>query len=88
MPLPVAVLAQLEDFGMPRRGHLFTRMDGQPGPPSPMRVSERINDHLRDCDVIGTAHQLRHRFGTKLYEATRDPFLVAQVMGHASTLTT
>lgn len=31
---------------------------------------------------------MRHRFGTKLYEATHDPFLVAQVMGHASTLTT
>lgn len=38
--------------------------------------------------IAATAHGLRHRFGTKLYEATNDPFLVAQVMGHASTDTT
>jgi integrase len=53
-----------------------------------MRVSERINDHLREVGVAGAAHQLRHRFGTKLYEATRDPFLVATFMGHASIDTT
>lgn len=88
VPLPVPVLAELVDAGMPRRGHLFSRMDGRPGPPSAMRVSERICDHLRDAGAAGTAHQLRHRFGTKLYEATHDPFLVATVMGHASTDTT
>ncbi len=89
VPLPGAVITELADAGMPRRGYLFARMDGGDGPPSAMRVSERINDHLHEvADVAGTAHQLRHRFGTKLYEATRDPFLVAQVMGHASTETT
>jgi integrase len=88
VPLPASVLAELHDAGMPRRGHVFKRMDGHAGPPSPVRVSERINDHLRVCGIAGTAHALRHRFGTKLYEVTRDLMLVATVMGHTSTETT
>ncbi len=88
VPLPVSVLAELRDAGMPPRGYLFERMDGHTGPPSAMRVSERINDHLHKCGVPGTAHALRHRFGTKLYQVTKDLMLVAVVMGHTSTETT
>lgn len=87
IPLPAALLDELlRDF--PGRGHLFERMDGRPGPPSAVRVSERINDYLHSIGIADTAHALRHRFGTKLYEATGDPFLVAEVMGHASVDTT
>lgn len=88
VPLPTAVLAELHAVGMPTRGYLFSRMDGRPGAPSAMRVSERINAHLDEHKIPGTAHKLRHRFGTKLYEATRDLMLVATVMGHTSTETT
>lgn len=88
VPLPVSVLAELRAAGMPARGHLFARLDGHGGPPSAMRVSERGGAHMKACGVNGTMHQLRHRFGTKLYEATHDPFLVATVMGHDSTQTT
>lgn len=69
-------------------GHLFSRMDGQPGPPSAMRVSERINDHLHALGIADTAHSLRHRFGTEMYRLCRDPFQVAAYMGHASIDTT
>lgn len=87
VPIPAALLEELlRDF--PASGYLFTRMDGRPGYPSAMRVSERINKHLHSLGIESTAHALRHRFGTKLYEATSDPFLVAEVMGHASTDTT
>lgn len=87
VPLPAMLLDELlSDF--PGRGYLFERMDGRTGPPSAMRVSERINDHLHRLGITDTAHALRHRFGTKLYEATGDPFLVAEVMGHASVDTT
>ena len=88
IPLPVSVLAELRAAGMPPRGHVFSRMDGQPGPPTAKRVSNRINKHLHAADVPGTAHQMRHRFGTKLYGATHDLMLVAAVMGHSSTDTT
>ncbi len=88
VPLPASVLTELRSAGMPTRGPLFARMDGNPGAPSSMRVSERINDHLREQGISLTAHSLRHRFGSKLYEATRDLLLVATAMGHTSTETT
>jgi integrase/recombinase XerC len=88
VPLPARVLGELLEVGMPRRGPLFQRMDGAPGAPSAGRVSERINKHLHSLGIDHTAHTLRHRFGTALYGRTRDPFLVAQVMGHSSVDTT
>lgn len=88
VPLPESLRAELASGPFNATGHLFSRMDGKGGPPSAMRVSERINDHLHAHGVALTAHALRHRFGTKLYEVTRDPFYVAEVMGHASTDTT
>jgi integrase len=88
VPCPSNVLAELESHLTNRRGYLFSRMDGQPGPPSAMRVSERINDHLHSLGIPDTAHGLRHRFGTKLYEETKDAFLVARIMGHSSVDTT
>jgi integrase/recombinase XerC len=71
-----------------RTGHLFSRIDGKPGPPSATRVSERINDHLHALGIEDTAHSLRHRFGTEMYRLCRDPFQVASYMGHASVDTT
>lgn len=89
IPLPARVLDELQAAGMGnRRGYLWERMDGHPGPPSPVRVSERINAYLHELGINGTAHALRHRFGTMLYRATRDIALVADIMGHASTDTT
>lgn len=88
VPLPPRVLDELVAAGMPSRGYLWSRMDGAAGPPSPVRVSERINSHLHEQGIKGTAHALRHRFGTVLYRQTKDPLLVARVMGHASVDTT
>jgi integrase len=87
--LPFGLLGELErDF--PPVGYLFERMDGRSGPPTAMRVSERINTFLhKDCGIEEyTAHDLRHRFGTRLYGETRDLLLVAELMGHASIETT
>ena len=44
---------------------------------------------LRDAGVSATLHQLRHRFGTVAYEhGGRDLLGVAELMGHASVVTT
>jgi site-specific recombinase XerD len=82
VPLPDRVLHELLEAGIPRRGNCWNRADGQPGPPSAMRVSARLNEHLREQGITGTAHKMRHRFGTVLYRETKDPLLVARVMGH------
>lgn len=88
VPLPPSLLVKLQAGPFNPTGHLFNRIDGKPGPPSAMRVSERINDHLHALGIQSTAHKLRHRYGTEMYRLTKDPFRVAAYMGHASTDTT
>ena len=88
IPLPARVLDEVRAAEPASRGYLWSRMDGQPGPPSAMRVSERINKHLHSLGINASAHALRHRFGTMLYRQTRDVALVAEIMGHSSTDTT
>ena len=88
VPLPDSLRNELESGPFNRSGFLFSRMDGKPGPPSAMRVSERINDFLHSIGIDLTAHKLRHRYGTIAYATTKDPFQTAEWMGHASTDTT
>lgn len=86
--LPDRVVEELRAAGMGNSGYLWARMDGAVGPPSAMRVSQRINGHLHAQGINGTAHALRHRYGTMLYRKTKDIALVADLMGHSSTDTT
>jgi site-specific recombinase XerD len=88
VPCPDAVIRELEAAGCPPSGQLWGRLDGVPGPVKANRVSQTINMHLHALGIGHTAHTLRHRYGTKLYEATRDTFMVAQLMGHNSMQTT
>lgn len=67
-------------------GWLFVRPRG--GPYSPNQVSSLVSRHLAECGVGGTAHMLRHWFGTYLYSGTRDLRLVQEMMGHATPQTT
>jgi site-specific recombinase XerD len=53
------------------------------------RVSQIVNGHLRRCGVGATAHQLRHRYATRMLEATGGNLLaVQQALGHASVTST
>jgi integrase len=74
--------------GLPRNGWCFLRRDGQPGPVTSRIVSGLGNEHLKDCGIAATMHQLRHRFGTAGYEVEHDILTLADMMGHASTTTT
>jgi integrase len=83
---------QLGDFAVrelagariPRKGWAFTRRDGQPGPNTPARVSELINNLLRDCGYADTAHSLRHRCLTEVQRIGKDLRITQQIAGHAS----
>jgi integrase len=89
VPLSAVLLAELSDAVQTNGSvSLFSRMDGAGGPPSAGRVSERIRRVFQQAGVNGTAHMLRHRFGTELYRATGDIALVATIMGHRSMDTT
>ena len=54
----------------------------------PKVVSIYLNRYLRGLGIDDTAHALRHRFATRVYDATGDIHLVAQLLGHASVATT
>jgi integrase/recombinase XerC len=88
IPLCPFAVAELAAAGLPARGWAFGRMDGRAGPNKPHRVSHVANDYLRDCGIPATLHQLRHRFGTETYRASRDLRAVQDLMGHADPATT
>jgi site-specific recombinase XerD len=73
---------------LPRAGWVFRRHDGRRGPNDPALVSKLAGEHLKDCGIAASLHQLRHRFGTAAYEAGQDLRVVQELMGHASPSTT
>lgn len=73
---------------LPRRGWVFPRADGQPGPNSPQRISSVGCEYLRSIGLADTMHSLRHWFGTTTYQATRDSRAVQELLGHRSLRST
>ena len=86
VPMGCKVRDALEDYGMPRRGYLFTRPRGAPYPAA--MVSREIAVYLESRGIDATAHQLRHRFGTRVYRQSHDLRLTQELLGHASPVTT
>ena len=62
---------------------------GRLWPNPPKVVGMYISGHLRSLGYADTAHSLRHRFATSVYETSGgDINLVRELLGHASTATT
>lgn len=64
------------------RGYVFPSPTG--GHLTPAHVGKLIRRELR----VATTHQLRHRFGTDAYAASRDLRAVQELLGHANVSTT
>jgi integrase/recombinase XerC len=88
VPISAQVWAELLKAGMPSSGWMFPRYDGKPGPNTAHKVSDLTNAFLRSIGIRETLHQLRHRFGTQSYAATRDLRIVQELMGHQDPATT
>lgn len=88
VPMSEFVLAELRAAGIPAGGWMFPRRDGRGGPNAPGLVSHLANEWLHSCGVAATLHQLRHRFGTAAYRATRDLRAVQELLGHSHPSTT
>jgi len=86
IPLHPDVADALEDLPLPARGFVFTRYAGNPW--DPKRLSEALNAALKNLGVNSTAHQLRHWFGTNVYQSTHDLRLTQEMLGHSSPATT
>lgn len=69
-----------------RRGPLFVDEVGRRV--SGKRVSVAVNKYLARLGLPYTCHQLRHRYGTKLYELTRDIRFTQKQMRHATVSST
>lgn len=80
-PRVVDVLA-----GAPDAGPVWTNRSGRPITPN--LVSVVACGHLRACGVDATLHQLRHRFGTRVYAVSHDLRVTQELLGHASPTTT
>jgi integrase/recombinase XerC len=88
VPLSRFVIRELQPV-LPRRGWAFPRFDGRPGPNTPATVSHLANEHLHECGIAATLHQLRHRFATQAYQAAGgDLRLVQELLGHATPVST
>jgi integrase/recombinase XerC len=87
VPMSDFVLAELVPV-LPASGWVFRRLDGGRGPNTPGLVSKLAGQHLRDCGIAATLHQLRHRFGTASYDVDHDLRVVQELMGHANIATT
>lgn len=62
--------------------YVFPGMDGGPMTPDALgRIASRT------LTAPWTLHTLRHRFATRVYEATRDILVVQELLGHASLVT-
>jgi integrase/recombinase XerC len=88
IPLSQFVLSELAAARLPTSGYAFRRMDGRPGPNEAWLVSQLANRHLHNCGIAATLHQLRHRFGTAAYHASRDLRAVQELLGHQNPATT
>jgi integrase/recombinase XerC len=88
VPLCAFAVAELGAARLPKHGYAFRRYDGRPGANSAAQVSHLCNEHLHDCDVAATLHQLRHRFASRAYGHGHDLRAVQEMLGHASVTST
>ena len=82
----VALGAVLIDQILPDTGGNV--VTGTPRAYTAATLQRRINRAIRRAGIDATFHQLRHRYGTLAYQATRDLVAVGRQMGHSSPVTT
>lgn len=70
----------------PTRGYWFPARDG--GHMLPASVSQVVGRTMRRAGIDGTAHQLRHWYGTALLDAGTDVRVVQELMRHLSIQST
>jgi integrase/recombinase XerD len=86
LPLHPAVAAVAK--AMPVRGWWFPSPIRPGRPVRGQSVTIAIGTAMRECEVRGTAHCLRHWFGTNLLRAGADVRVVQTLMRHSSLATT
>lgn len=91
--LPLHPRVAAEARGYPRRGYWFTTYIGnaehrESGPVLPASVSSIVSIAMERAGVPGSAHSLRHWFGTQLVRTGTDLRTAQTLLRHASLATT
>jgi integrase len=86
IPLRRDVLEALRVLPMPRTGAIFVRVRG--GRHKSHTIGNLVNGYLRDLGINATCHQLRHWFGTEIYDNCHDIRVTQELMGHSNPATT
>jgi integrase/recombinase XerD len=86
LPLHPVVAAEAEHY--PRRGYWFPSYARPSRPVCSTSLSAVISRAMHRAGVPGTAHSLRHWFGTELLRGGADARTVQTLMRHASLATT
>lgn len=82
VPLHPEVLRVLKELPMPISGRLWPNETAA-------SVSRKGNRYLHRIGIKATMHQLRHAFGTSVYQASGGDIVLTQgLLGHASIATT
>lgn len=82
------ILATMAAEEWPRRGYWFTSYRDRSKPITSRAVGKAISAAMDRAGVAGTAHQLRHWYGTELLEAGASLRTVQELMRHESVATT
>lgn len=88
LPLHPSAAAALRLYGLPNRGPVFRRRDGQFGQPTAQAVSLLCNRWLHSQGIPDSMHSLRHRAITAVYERSSDIRVTQEFAGHSSPQTT
>ena len=89
VPISEQLAHELRRARLPKKGYLFRRMDGRPGPLVGHNISGMCNTYLADAGIDATLHQLRHWFGTETYRATgRSIRATQELLRHRSPVST
>lgn len=89
IPMSAWVWQELQAYGMPKRGYVFRRYDGRPGPNTAATISHLSNEYLEGIGAGVTLHQMRHRFATVALAGSRNNLRTTQdLLGHADPATT
>ena len=87
VPMHPFVVDGLDAWPRPRvNGPMFVRPQGGAWPPN--QISRVASLYLHDVGIEATMHQLRHWFGTRTYQVSKDLRVVQELLGHSSPTTT